>query len=481
MHAHDRSQVFDSAKGGRAKLEAIDAKLASFVDEKKRENYIKKHAKSHGAQMLRRPPLLPFHHVVFDIMHAIHNEANVILDEGIHKHLMIDSPDAAVKKVIATAQSNINKLWKEANLPKFIQFGKDTQGAHSHALNGPAFKAVWRNPELLIKTIKLMEPVWALLETRKQTPPLEASAVGVGADRGPKAAAQKRGGGGKGNGGGSRKKKAYGVTWDDEAAGGEGALEEGQASTDQNERQVSHGPPRNDHETYYFSLFGNNPTPFREESYSNHPYSQVPAAAPDLTYSQRFGAAFVAFIQFYEFITKDHGKPASELDETARSALGDEAVGHALTMQRAMLALIGTHRRRTYAHDLVYGTHQLYMLFGKPWHAATEGNEHAHQDMKAFFHDMACHSGKGHGDCYAVLRLTIVKRHLLQERAQLLPNSKYAAMRANKVLAEDAEVKEGKKRVAQSGPVGLKMYAEDTRMGECSKRIQMEVVEGRAP
>ena len=54
-----------------------------------------------------------------------------------------------------------------------------------------------------------------------------------------------------------------------------------------------------------------------------------------------------------------------------REALGDEAFGHALTMQRAILALIGSHRRRTYAHDLVYGIHQLYRLFGKPWHAAT--------------------------------------------------------------------------------------------------------------
>ena len=51
-------------------------------------------------------------------------------------------------------------------------------------------------------------------------------------------------------------------------------------------------------------------------------------------------------------------------------------------MQRAVLALIGSHRRRTYAHDLVYGSYQQYMLFGKPWSCATEGSEHAHQDMK---------------------------------------------------------------------------------------------------
>ena len=63
-----------------------------------------------------------------------------------------------------------------------------------------------------------------------------------------------------------------------------------------------------------------------------------------------------------------------------------------------MLALIGTHRRRTYAHDLVYGLHQLYTLFGKPWNAATEGNEHAHQDMKRYFRDMATHRGVSQRD-----------------------------------------------------------------------------------
>ena len=123
----------------------------------------------------------------------------------------------------------------------------------------------------------------------------------------------------------------------------------------------------------------------------------------------------------------------------------------------------------------------MFMLFGKPWHAATEGNEHAHQDMKAYFHDMACHAGKGPSDCYAVLRLTIVKRHMLQTRAQLLPNSHYAAMRANHVLQEEAEKKEGQKRGAASGPKGEKMYKEDTRMQTTGRRIQAEVVDKRAP
>ena len=187
------------------------------------------------------------------------------------------------------------------------------------------------------------------------------------------------------------------------------------------------------------------------------------------------GAAFVAFLNYYQYLHADHGIPASELDAEARSERGDHAVQLALDMQRATLALIGSHRRRTYAHDLVYGTHQLYMLFGKPWNAATEGSEHAHQDMKNYFHGLATHSPKGkHGDIYQVLRLTVVKRMLLTTKSGLLPHSNYAAMRANRILAEQAK----KTAKAQSGPKGEKGkgYGVDKKMEACAARLQAEVV-----
>ncbi len=77
----------------------------------------------------------------------------------------------------------------------------------------------------------------------------------------------------------------------------------------------------------------------------------------------------------------------------ARAARADVAVDLSLNMQKASAALLGTSRRRTYSHDLVYGLHPLYTLFGKPWNAATEGNEHAHQDMKNFFRHLSSHGG----------------------------------------------------------------------------------------
>jgi hypothetical protein len=194
------------------------------------------------------------------------------------------------------------------------------------------------------------------------------------------------------------------------------------------------------------------------------------------------GAAFVTFIAFYRFITADHGVPASQLDAVERSKRGDIAVELAINMQRAMLALIGTHRRRTYAHDLVYGIHQLFMLFGKPWHAATEGNEHAHQDMKKYFRELACHNPRNpKSDCFQVLRLTLVKRQLLQTKANLLPNTNYAAMRANRVLQEDAARKSEKKRGKESGPKGLKMAKPESalarKMQKCAETIQTDIID----
>eukprot|EP00966_Prymnesium_polylepis_P175516 4061938-Prymnesium_polylepis.1 len=99
-----------------------------------------------------------------------------------------------------------------------------------------------------------------------------------------------------------------------------------------------------------------------------------------------------------------------------------------------MLALIVSYRRRTYAHDLVYGIYDLYVTFGKPWAAATEGNEHLHQDMKQYFARTCAVTtatkGKD-GDVLQVccrwtevLKLMHMRQHVLEKYGgKYLPNS----------------------------------------------------------
>ena len=171
--------AFGTDHGGRAALDEIDAKLLG-MEPGPLASTLKTHAKTHLAQMLRRWPLLPFHYVTHDPMHGVHNEANAVLDEAVHKHLMVESTDAEVKKTLEIAQAAINTLWKAANLPKYIQFGRDGQGAHSHALNGPCFEKVWSTPQLIIDTITLMGPVYALLESKKLVPELTPEALAAG-------------------------------------------------------------------------------------------------------------------------------------------------------------------------------------------------------------------------------------------------------------------------------------------------------------
>ena len=205
----------------------------------------------------------------------------------------------------------------------------------------------------------------------------------------------------------------------------------------------------------------------------------APPPVPQLTYAQRVGAAFVTFIEFYAYIKSDHDVRADQLNTTMRKERANVAIKYALNMQRAMLALIGTGRRRTYAHDLVYGTYQQYMLFGKPWNCATEGNEHAHQDMKKFFKNMANHNPNStHGNCFQVLRLMVIKNHMLQTKYHLLPNSNYAAMRANHVLQEHSIRVQGKRRGADLGPKGTKCYGnrEQDKLAESARHVQEEVV-----
>ena len=160
-----------------------------------------------------------------------------------------------------------------------------------------------------------------------------------------------------------------------------------------------------------------------------------------IPYSTRVAAAVVTFIELYSYMHEKHDTPAKDMGEEQRTERAAHAVKLALDLQRAIIALAGTHRRRAYAHDLVYGMHQLYHLFGKPWNAATEGNEHAHGDMKKFFHDLVTHS-KG-SDCLACLKLFTVKQQVMRTVApKRLWGGKYGAARAGAALKTVTKGKE---------------------------------------
>ena len=184
----------------------------------------------------------------------------------------------------------------------------------------------------------------------------------------------------------------------------------------------------------------------------------------NLTYAQRAAAAVCAYISLYTYMHENASVKASGVDLDERTRRGGEAARRAVELQRAIVALVGTHRRRAYAHDLVYGMHQLYTLFAKPWNASTEGNEHAHQDMKNFFRHMVCH--RGH-DALDVLKLLIVKSYVFESVAEeRLAHSEYCAMRVNSLLKRSGDAE------AAGSKLNPKHYKGEEKMQALGKSLQ---------
>ena len=370
-----------------------------------------------------REPLWPWHKVVFDPMHGLHMEGNVLLEESVQLPLACaDEVDTVAKAKLLKATDEINELWRSYNFPKYIQFGKDTNGAKFKQLDGPTWKAALRS-NVLKKTYEIMRrdvyPLLEVVDGSWKPPKVEEQ---LAKDLQSSGKAKRKGAKAKAKGGAGKRKKVARAT------------KFGDSSDDSDDDSDDDGT----------------------EAESATKDAAGAAAIQQLTYAQRTGAAWTAFISFYEHLHKDHDVKSSTWDKAERERRGLEAAEMAVNLQRAMLALIGSYRRRTYAHDLVYGIYHLYVLYGKPWNASTEGNEHAHQDMKQYFSHLCCHNDKGKdGDVLQVLKLMHVRAHLMNTYGgKFLPNSEYAMMRANRM---GAEAKTGKKQV------GLKMYAETRR------------------
>ena len=376
----------------------------------------KEHADKHEAQVYGWAPLVPFHHVVFDPMHGIHSEVNALMEEAVHKPLVFgfESKSPQVVAVCTKAMDEVNKLWADAKLQRLVQFGRKDGGKgdqHSHALNGPSFKKAWGKPHLLLETIKAMLPVYELKECVDLHAPIIMEGEGDSSgDNG------------------------------ESSSGGTSGEQPSQAQKKQ--RRADRGAA--------FDAAQPARAPKAQERQRKKP--QPP---PKVPFSQRVGMAFIALIYLYEFITKGHGEKASDADAEERSKRADHAVELALQLQRAMIAVCGTYRRRTYAHDLVYGMHNLYTLFAKPWNAATEGSEHKHQQIKKFFAHLVCHNERTpHGSAYQMLHLDLVKENLVREfGASLLPQSNDVARRVNCVLAPQKKRNPAKKK---AGPKGVK-------------------------
>eukprot|EP00966_Prymnesium_polylepis_P213157 4937082-Prymnesium_polylepis.1 len=101
-------------------------------------------------------------------MHGCLSEFNVLLDESMQQHLLVDSSDKVVQATIASATEEINNLWGGVHMQKRLYWGKDAdlKAQPAPAVNGPDMKVIITHPTLLPKSCEIMAQVWDLLESK---------------------------------------------------------------------------------------------------------------------------------------------------------------------------------------------------------------------------------------------------------------------------------------------------------------------------
>jgi len=112
------------------------------------------------------------------------------------------------------------------------------------------------------------------------------------------------------------------------------------------------------------------------------------------TYRIKVITMFLALSAHYSFMHDINLRLSSSIGTIERNELAREAYRLGCDTLQAIVAVQGTENRQSYLHDLVYGAQKLFLRLGKPYLGATEGNEHAHQEMKKDFHQMCSYSNK---------------------------------------------------------------------------------------
>ena len=393
-------------------------------------------------------PALPYHAAYPDMLHMNLNQFNACTEEAFHSHLLEGAYENDVLKQLAIGvREQVNTRLKahaeNGGAGVLLTFGMP--GA-LHVANGPKMKAVLRSPTLLLDLCELMRPLWAAAEAaddpKVRWQPLskteheqaaakaeaEATAAELTAAAGASAGAATAGAGGKAERKGKAAKNAkkassmanlkQGRKRETGLPSAAAAANQPTSPIDANAGAEATGAGTND-----------DATAAETDELCAALDSQSRGLGDVLErYEERVAWMFIT-LQEHFLYTHQHQLSSSGIDQAYRKqrALEEHRLG--LEVERAMLSVIGTKRRRTYGHDMVYGLPGLYMLLGKPYLGACEHNEHAHHEMKHFFRHMSSKSCKTRSACLQVLDMMVSKRILVDANASLLPRTKYTQMR----------------------------------------------------
>lgn len=151
----------------------------------------------HGGREIGKYGLVPYHASHMDPMHGLINTFNEILSEvrgdcpyakaragkcrltppmravplqSIQNHLNFESPHPSIRAKQQEAEQRVNARLQATHTPKYIKFGRDNKGEHSHAADGPTTLHLLHTHGLLVGLMQDMAEVWALMESTDDLP-----------------------------------------------------------------------------------------------------------------------------------------------------------------------------------------------------------------------------------------------------------------------------------------------------------------------
>jgi hypothetical protein len=421
------------------------------MSDAEREAHDEKWSNDNDGQHYGWYPALPYNAAFPDMLHMNLNQFNSATEEAFHSHLLDEAYTSPVlKRLAASVRDEVNNRLKahaeQGGAGVLLTFG--TPGK-LHVANGPKMKAVLRHPKLLMELCELMRPLWAAAEAADEPAvrkrPLskeeheeehekaaaQATAAEMTAAAGQPAGPARAAGGKAPRKGQAAKKAAKANSMSNLRRGKQRAPVLPSCAEEQQQQDQSDAPmdadtggTENDDDNADADA-----TPEETAAFCENLDKRNASMADSLVkYEERVAWMFITMQEHFIF-TRQHQHNSSDIDAAYRKQRALEAHRLGLEVERAMLSVIGTKRRRTYGHDMVYGLPGLYMMLGKPYLGACENNEHAHMEMKHFFRRMASKGSKTRSACLQVLDMMVAKRILVDEHKDLLPRTKYTTMR----------------------------------------------------
>ena len=358
------------------------------------------HSRLHFGQNVDQEPVLPYNDSCTDVLHLYLNVNKVAISHVFHKPFQIEKLDYTpeIKQLMSDLRDKLNARMKEDF--DTVRFG----GEGVFSLLGDQVKTFMRgghNHRLVPDLLEIAKPYFDLLTSdgivpaAPAAPAAPAPAAARGRGRPPKPPGSGRGSGRGGRGRGAGRGQAA-----PRAAG------RGQGHARRTVTTVQQPVSSDDEDT--------------EEGARDAPATAT-EPEPEFSYREKVVTMFLSLSAHWLFTHSVNDRDAREILRPEREKLARKAYDFGCDVVQAVCAVCGDEARQTYLHDIVYGLQKLFLILGKPYLGATEGNEAAHQEMKKDFHQMCCHSNRRAGSMLQLMRLHHLRKVAFQRHARFAP------------------------------------------------------------